>query len=110
MRNNILTMCLASVVLVVALGCSTQSPTGPSGVALPTAGLGSPVAANFSGAAPTVGVLKGPRPRPEAWVDGERFAGVVTPAIQRMGEAVEIELLENHALAIESISGLPILT
>lgn len=22
----------------------------------------------------------GPRPRPEAWVDGERFAGVVTPA------------------------------
>ena len=80
MRNNILTMCLASVDLAVALGCSTQSPTGPSGVALPTAGLGSPVAANFSGAAPTVGVLKGPRPRAEAWVDGVRFAGLVTPA------------------------------
>ena len=73
-------MCLTSVVLAVVLGCSAQSPTGPSGAALPTAGLSLPGAAASNGAAPTIGALQGPRPRPQTWVDGELFAGVVTPA------------------------------
>lgn len=87
MWNNISTACLTSMFLALALGCSTQfptqSPTGPSGATFPTAGLSSPGAAVFSGASPTVSALqgpRGPRPRPNTWVDGELFAGVVTPA------------------------------
>ncbi len=80
MWNNISTACLTSMFLALALGCSTQSPTGPSSATFPTAGLSAPGAAVFNGASPTVGALQGPRPRPETWVDGERFAGVVTPA------------------------------
>ena len=35
---------------------------------------------------------QGPRPRPEAWVDGERFAGVVTPATFKPGSGSFDEL------------------
>lgn len=81
MYRRLWTVCLGLGVLVMTIaGCEAQSPTGPSGLelgsgaALPAAGIGATL--------PTGGVLAqmGPLDRPQTWVDGELFAGVVTPA------------------------------
>ena len=81
MYRRLWTVCLGLGVLVMTMaGCEAQLPTTPSGfevgsgATLGTVGIGATL--------PTGGVLAlgGPNPRPSTWVDGELFAGVVTPA------------------------------
>jgi len=82
MRVSLWTVGVSGVFLALSMGCSTQSPIGPSDAALggPIPSLSSPQEADSSDTSTTVGALGGPRPRPQTWVDGELFAGVVTPA------------------------------
>ena len=81
MYRRLWTVCLSLGVLVMTMaGCEAQLPTTPSGLevgsgtTLSTVGIGATL--------PTGSVLTlgGPNPRPSTWVDGELFAGVVTPA------------------------------
>ena len=87
MRVSLRTVCVSGVFLALSTGCSTQSPIGPSDAALggrtPIPSLSSPQEADSSDASATVGALRADpaRPRPSTWVDGELFAGVVTPAM-----------------------------
>ena len=86
MKSKLWTTCVVGVFLVLVAGCSTQSPTGPSNATVGpggTSGLSSPQGADSTGASTTVGALRADpaRPRPSTWVDGELFAGVVTPAM-----------------------------
>ena len=84
MRVNSWLMCLAGVLIPFAVGCTTQSPISPRdatvGGASQIPGLSSPRATDSLGASPTGAALGGPRARPQTWVDGELFDGVVTPA------------------------------
>ena len=76
MYRRLWTVCLSLGVLVMTMaGCSAQLPTTPSGFEV---GSGASIGVTL----PTGGVLAqmGPNPRPSTWVDGELFAGVVTPA------------------------------
>ena len=81
MYRRLWTVCLSLGVLVMTMaGCEAQLPTTPSGLevgsgaTLPTVGIGATL--------PTGGVpaQMGPLGRPQTWVDGELFDGVVTLA------------------------------
>lgn len=83
MRISGRTMSVAGVLLAFTAGCTTQSPINPSDVTVGGSqipGPSSPRVTDVRGAAPTETALGGPRGRPQTWVDGELFAGLVTRA------------------------------
>ena len=81
MYRRLWTVCLSlGVVLMTMAGCSAQLPTRPSGLEV---GSGATLGTVGSGATLPTGSVQtqgGPLPRPQTWVDGELFDGVVTPA------------------------------
>ena len=65
MQRRTLIHSMGALALVAAMGCQPDSATAPQT-------LDASIAPLFA--------ASGPRPRPQSWVDGELFNGVVTPA------------------------------
>ena len=87
--GSVRTTCLAGILAASVAACSTEGPVSPSanGAGVPTRSSGALAVPVDEPATPAtiIGALGrgepgGPRDRPESWVDGERFSGVVTPA------------------------------